>query len=389
MRTNKNTFLKYFLIWESASDIVWHFSNNPLSILKTNKFSLGTEIGPDSTKSGYPFYISTARSKTGSYSENPRGIIFKLNGRLLNANYKSKPVDYWAGSGIKSRDLGSHEMEDRIYSKNPIIPNATKYILEIQCWIDEKYGYNSVYTHYIKRVEDLANKLDIPIVVYSSYDHFIMNKNPKKSITEIVDLSKIEQSPSYKFKNHTRKKNIRYILSFLAQLKDPDEIYGRYDSEIILSNAYTNYLRRKHDKSSIYAKQIISNILRKLKLTSVEELMKMRIKQNIRIKEIKNNLYNIEHTLKTQINSIKSGQDYDFDRLYDFNKFYLGGSNQTLNKIFKSFKEKDIDSIVEIFNTAKQKFLNEIEEIESTFVDIPIMPPSKKREDTSWKEIQI
>ena len=167
------SFKEYFInLQESVSDIVWHYSNNPYEILKSNKFGLSSESGSDVTKSGKPFYLSLSRSKSGSYSNNPRGIIFKLDGAKLNNKYKGFPFDYWAGSGFKNRSQGNSEMEDRLASKNSEIPNARDYILEVIGWADE-YSKKSIYSNYQKNVELLCKKLDIPFVFYDSYQNFL------------------------------------------------------------------------------------------------------------------------------------------------------------------------------------------------------------------------
>ena len=107
------TFQELFeLISEGISDIVWHYTKDPVHILKSNKFSLGTETGSDITKSGKAFFMSTARSKLGSYSNTSSGTIFKLDGRKINQNYKGSSVDYWGGT--KAREGGTQEMEDGI-----------------------------------------------------------------------------------------------------------------------------------------------------------------------------------------------------------------------------------------------------------------------------------
>lgn len=377
------------ILFERVTDIVWHMSNNPLEILKRNVFSLGSETGPDKTKGGKAFYMSTARSKTGSYSKSTNGTIFKLNGKMLNDKYKGKPIDYWAGSGIKPREGGSHEMEDRIYSDNPIIPNAKKYILEINAWVDPSYAKDSVYSLYLKKVEDEAKKMGIPYKIYSNYDDFISNKNPKSSITEIIDISNISPNPSYKFKNTTRKPRLKKILLFLAELKDPDDNYSRYDSNLTLSNDYGNILRREHNKSAIYAKNIISKILRKLKMSSIDDLIKLRINQNQIMKRISSDKQYLEYKKKQILKSMEQGEDYNFDTMYDFNKAYFEGDRDMLNKILNIYKRGDEKSMSDIFDLIYEKFNKQIEDIKKTLIKLPLSEPEKRKVDYSWRNEQI
>jgi len=378
-------FVDFF--YESVSDIVWHISNSPLEILKTNKFSLGTETGPDSTKSGKPFYLSTARSKTGSYSKSPTGIMFKLNGSLLNQKFKGKPIDYWAGSGLKDRSKETNEMEDRIYSSSPVIPNARKYIMGIYCWISPDYGHS--YAHYIKRVEEYAKKLGIAMIYFSSYNDFIQNKNPESSIDDIINLSNIEQQTIYKWKNDYKRKNIRKIVKFLAELKDVDRDYSRYDSKMTLSADYGNYLRREHDKFAIQAKRIISKIMKKLKIDNIDKLIDIRIKQSTQMSEHRQNLEYIDRKLKTIISAMERGDPSDFDEFYDFVQWKLDGSSETLRELFKAYDSKDINKLSSIFNSAKSKIQKEIENISKTLVPVSVKENKPKEIDHSWKEIQI
>jgi len=373
--------------YESVSNIVWHISNSPLEILKSDKFSLGTETGPDSTKSGKAFYLSTARSKTGTYSKSPTGIMFKLNGSLLNQRFKGKAIDYWAGSGLKDRSKESNEMEDRIYSSSPVIPNARKYIMGIYCWISSDYDHS--YAHYIKKVEEYAKELNIPMIFFSGYKDFIQNKNPKSSLDDILNLSNIEKPTTYKWKDDYKRKNIRKIVKFLAELKDVDRNYSRYDSKMTLSADYGNYLRREHDKFAIQAKRIIAKIMRKLKINNIDKLIDMRIKQVTQMSEHRQNLDYIDWKLKNIISAMERGDPSDFNDFYDFVQWKMDGSEETLNELFKAYRSKDIDKLSSIFNIAKSKMQKEIDNINKTLIPISVKETTPKEIDHSWKEVQI
>jgi hypothetical protein len=381
------SFEKYFQLYcESLSDIVWHYSNDPLKILKTDKISLGTETGPDATKNGKPFYLSTARSKVASYSKGPRGIIFKLDGNLLNSRYKARPIDYWGGTGVKDREKGEHEMEDRLYSDSPIIPNIKKYILEVQAWMNA--DPNNTYAAYIKKVEDECKRNNIKFTYYTSYENFIQNKDPKLSITEVIDTDKNENPEPYKFKYTYRKKSIRKILAFVTQLKDPHNDYSRYDSFLTLSNDYHSYLRREHDRMAIYAKKIIAKILKKLNLNNIDKLLKLRIEQRQKMLRFKDDIKHLDYKLNELINDMKDGKDRYYE-IVNFNKQYQDSIGSLKNAMLNAYDRKDVDTIRTFFDKAKEKMEKDLAEIEKTLYKIPLKDPVPEKKDESWKDVQM
>jgi hypothetical protein len=381
-------FSKYFLITEAASDIVWHISDNPYKILKNNKFSLGSETGPNITNSGKPFYLSVARSKLGSYSRNPRAIIFKLDGREFNKRYKSFPIDYWGGSGFRDRSSGVSEMEDRIASLDPIIPDARKYILEIIGWADE-HSKQGVYSFYQKKVEDLSKELGIPFVFYNSYEDFIQNKNPHKSVSDVVDLTKIEEISPYKSPFSYRKNNltrIKYLLNFLLNLKDPEHSYGRYHSNLTISADYGNLIIRNHDKTEIFAKKLLANAMKRLNLKNIDELLKLRLKQLQELETYKNDIKHMNYKFNQYVKNLNDREDKDFEDFYSFSNYYLGKEFEELSRLYI---DKDVNGMKQLFEKYQNILQAKIDNILQTSMNIHINPTPKKKEDFSWRENQI
>ena len=120
---------------ESSSSVVYHFTRlyNAAEILKDRRFKLAASPGTDSEqalqKGNKPYYLSTTRSKVGDYTLHnfyKDGVVFALNGDWFNQRYRGGPVDYWAGSRLKSSETGLKgrykEMEDRVFSDEPYIP---------------------------------------------------------------------------------------------------------------------------------------------------------------------------------------------------------------------------------------------------------------------------
>ena len=166
-RLVENTINSY-LLNEMLSSKCYHFTtlDGLLRILKTNTFLLKTDVVSDTEhwedKPRYRFFMSTTRVRDGRFgynhfiNENEMLVRITLNGDLLNANYRGKPVNWQMHSdkirgyipnlrSAKSIKLSSMynsdgrraqiqpfvENEDRIYSNKPNIPNADRYIERI------------------------------------------------------------------------------------------------------------------------------------------------------------------------------------------------------------------------------------------------------------------
>ena len=132
---------------EGLSSIVYHNTHidNCLDILKTNRFELTTMLGTGSDKFSDKFYyMSFSRVKFGGYAytlPDNNIVTLILDGSRFNQRYKAGPVDYWGPEFKKagreqSIELGMRqdENEERIFTDDPFIPNAKKYIFGIQIY---------------------------------------------------------------------------------------------------------------------------------------------------------------------------------------------------------------------------------------------------------------
>jgi GNAT superfamily N-acetyltransferase len=135
---------------EGVSPIVHHFMGirNAESVLAQDKFRLTAAPGTDTEralqKGDRMYYLSTTRHKLGGYHINNSwsGVIFELDGEKLGQNYAAKPVDYWGPEWYTNKAQGGKgpeekEAEDRVYSRKPYIPNASKYIRAVHVLFDE------------------------------------------------------------------------------------------------------------------------------------------------------------------------------------------------------------------------------------------------------------
>ncbi len=184
-------------ITEGVSSILYHVSSihNVRDILTDNSIRLTPNFGTQAERGHEPegkiYYLSTARSKTGSYGypvskHQKQGAMIVFDGRaLMSAGYTGKAMDYW---GPEFRALGKDEMEDRIFSKKPAIPKASKYIKEIHILFAKDDDYR---TPFVARVlKDLgykAKRLNIPLYIYTDQDAYaLLNKAKSLPVTSVA-----------------------------------------------------------------------------------------------------------------------------------------------------------------------------------------------------------
>lgn len=124
-----------FLLNEAMTDIVYHFTHlySVLNICKTNRIILSECITKpaDTMHKSKLFYLSTTRQFNGTqgYSRNHE-VRIELDGRKLNERFEGNAVNYWG-----TRETS--EFEDRLYSKEPYIDDANKYIRNISILMKE------------------------------------------------------------------------------------------------------------------------------------------------------------------------------------------------------------------------------------------------------------
>lgn len=182
------------LLTEGLSPILYHYSgiHTIVNILKTNTIklssSLSKKIESDYSKGKY-FYFSTTRSRVGSYhfshdmkqSLQHTVALLKLDGRALSSVVSGGPSDYW-GRDFRLASPTKHEMEDRILSDKPEIPNAKKYILSVECFYneDDQPKYDAGRHNQIKEVVTLCLEMGIEVNLYLTQQDFITGKRALK-----------------------------------------------------------------------------------------------------------------------------------------------------------------------------------------------------------------
>lgn len=159
---------------ESASAIVYHYTNTAAAarILTSGEFLLASSTGTQAEKDyeipGYPYFLSTTRTRVGDYHNRYVGssaVMFVLNGSWLNQNYKTRPIDYWNRSWMHDTSgQRTREAEDRVYSKTPNIPANSDSILEVHVLLKEQSENRSPE---VRTVLLSAKKQGIPAFLYT------------------------------------------------------------------------------------------------------------------------------------------------------------------------------------------------------------------------------
>lgn len=163
--------MRYQELLTEASSVLYHYTHIPgaLNILRSGKFQLSSTTGNPSERSyqpqGYPYFLSTTRSKVGDYHRYTgiSGVMLVLDGAALSTRYPIKPIDYWERSWLHSPGR-SREAEDRVFSNSSTIP--IKYLREIHILLKEQDDSRNRSAG-ARRILLLAKKRGIPAYFYT------------------------------------------------------------------------------------------------------------------------------------------------------------------------------------------------------------------------------
>lgn len=155
---------------ESATAILYHYSSvgAATKILTSGVFQLSSITGTQSEEqyapAGYPYFLSTTRSRVGDYHRyiGSSAVMFVLDGNWLNQRYKTKPIDYWERSWQHSGGTRTSESEDRVFSKTPEIPIGG--VTAVHVLIKEQHEYRSPE---VRTILILAKKRGIAAYLYT------------------------------------------------------------------------------------------------------------------------------------------------------------------------------------------------------------------------------
>lgn len=150
-------YLNEDIIKEGLSKTIYHFTTlqNLLEIMNTDNMYLQSGLrsgGSDSKSNSKLFYLCFTRVSDGrfGYSRN-RNVRIEFDGDRLSYNYSGKPIDYWGETMGKQYYFKNAqednkiidytqpytENEDRLFSKEPVIRDVSKYINRIDVLVNE------------------------------------------------------------------------------------------------------------------------------------------------------------------------------------------------------------------------------------------------------------
>jgi hypothetical protein len=119
---------------ERISSQVFHYTrvSTAVKIVESGEFelshTLGTSWEAQFAPKGYPYFLSTTRTRHGGYHGylGQDAVLFELDGDFYNQRYPGKAVDYWNNRNPSQDHHKAHEAEDRIFSREPTIPAAIR-----------------------------------------------------------------------------------------------------------------------------------------------------------------------------------------------------------------------------------------------------------------------
>lgn len=171
--------LNEVILNESLSQVVYHKTKHDAfyEIVRTNQFNLqllsSEEVSDDYRTSGSKFYFASfARSPLSGFMQRPTGtVVMELDGRSLSANHKAKPVDFFSKQQVTKQD----EMEDRLFSHEPVIKEFNRYIESVHV-LDNNDVFNSIKD----ALDHLICKYNAEVFVYENNNDFRMLRNGKR-----------------------------------------------------------------------------------------------------------------------------------------------------------------------------------------------------------------
>lgn len=278
---------------DRLTTIVYHATGiqRCYEILRTDRFELTTNLGTSSDVLGEKFYyFSVSRIKFGGYVRSlgkTDVVIMVIDGGKFNQRYKGGPVDYWGQEFRKAatgeQRLRNDENEERVFTDDPYIPNATKYIKEIHILVGDEpdpekalevYWENSQ-CNTVKKINGIGKGKGIPVYVYVNFKAFTLLDtrrvlNLRKSVSYIdavikaYEVDSLEDIPDvYPYDR------IRNEFGWINNIENyvPDR-----DLVTQLKNDIHNY-RTNPEYKELIAK--LTGAMRKVGVRTVEELLKV------------------------------------------------------------------------------------------------------------------
>ncbi len=290
---------------EGLSAIVYHSTNvyKVIQILKSDQFKLSTSVGTsaddDHNKKGKFYYMSFTRSKLGYYTGSGEdSALLVLDGKGLNQRYSGNPVDYW-GRSFRMIEPAKNEMEDRLFSNEPFIEKASKYIKEIHVrssttkWGGDRDVLRK--SKWTREVMKLAKQKKISIFFYEDDQDFIL-QNKNKSVTPdlsamVTQKEKGDSWSHFDRDNFGEWEELYYKKkeSQLSNGKKTNQKYRKPDARKLLSDLRYDFYRQEkvtllkneihNNKSDPKKVDKILKIMRKEKLKTVDAFVEFIVRK--------------------------------------------------------------------------------------------------------------
>lgn len=274
------------ILSEGLSPIVYHSTRAvpALNILRENEFVLRPVFtSSEHSYGGRGFFLSTSRSKTGSFAGAYMGnsfgglVMFTLDGRKIGQRHLGKSVDFFG----PNREDNYDEMEDRIFSDKPEIP-AFPYILSV----DISYPLSFITEETRLALLEIIKILDdrnIPYSIYNDYRHLVsglknkaIDKNTALSQLSVPRTSKTW--PKYKAPRDFNVKDLMALILFASGKtkklpKTTEKLLNMDRLEMLINSALISASDDiVENKSSREYLQMIYRFMRANKLRSYKDL---------------------------------------------------------------------------------------------------------------------
>ena len=165
------------LLMEFLTSVIYHFTdeeglemicrNNIIPLTKYDKYYTNYEQNDELLSNGYSHYLSFTRVRNSNvgygswkFTDSLLTVRLQLDGDLLNNNYHGEPVDYFK---VKSstNDQRFIQSEDRLFSDEEYIEDASKYIVRIDVLLNDEVDIEwfKGYIDKLKQTSELGEKI--------------------------------------------------------------------------------------------------------------------------------------------------------------------------------------------------------------------------------------
>jgi hypothetical protein len=273
-----------FLV-ERISSRVFHYTrvNAALKIVQSGQFELTHVLGSGWEERyaprGYPYFLSTTRTRLGGYHGyvGQDAVLLELDGEFYNQHYPGRAVDYWGNRNPTQSHHKDHEAEDRIFSRESQMPAAIK---AIDIYVADNADGRS--KDKARKLIITAKQKNIPMNLFN--DPSAWRQRDTRNLSSITKLTGQDSSRGYV---PTRKGGYLRPWMELLQAKTKDQLssaaekkryalmfnYDRQELTRSLSVDLSNARKPGPDPDRNNAVRIIQ-FMRQNKLDSLDDLIK-------------------------------------------------------------------------------------------------------------------